>query len=366
MTAAPIVVEAPAVVGPGVVALVRLDPGKVHALHFHLGDDGAPPPPSMDAFVCATLLVAMTTGRPLALEAPVSGVLLDALPELQRRFTEFFPGRFRAVPVHAERRADDPVAPPRPEAAFFSAGVDSMHLALQARERLDALVFVGSFHTPTGLPVAIDHIRGGVRAAADHLGLPLVELSSNIRQFLELFCNWELCHGAALGAAAHALSGRFAVVRAGSTNDPDDASAWGSHADLDPLWSGTDVALRYEGGEWSRTEKIAEIVRHPELVPYLQVCWQHHRSAYNCGSCEKCTRLAIELAWHGTATPTLPSPSPLAWMRAPADDHDLRSFRSAARAKGDRTALAAAEARVRGRALRSATGRAVRAWGLRR
>jgi hypothetical protein len=362
---APIRVDAPVVIGDTVMALVRFDAGKVHAIHFTLGDGGPPPAADMDAFLCATLLVAMRLGRPLHLATPVSGRLLDAVPVLQERFSRFY-AELSVVPVVAERRGPSAAAG-RAEAAFFSAGVDSMHLALEQRDQLSALVFVGSFHTPKGLPLAIDHIRGGVGAAADRLGVPLLELSSNVRQFLELFLNWEICHGAALGACAHAIGSRFSAVHAGSTVDPGVDAAWGSRPELDPLWTGDDTALVYDGGTFTRSEKIAAIVEHPELLPYLQVCWQHHRSEYNCGRCEKCVRLTLELSWHGVAVPTLPpEPSRLRYFRAPADEMDLRSIAAAAADHGDPFTRVVADARLGGRRARRMVGQVLRGARIKR
>lgn len=354
MTGRAIVVDEPVLRGDTVTGLVRFDPGKVHVLHFTVPDH--PPAAGPEAFVSAALLPAMLLGRPLRSEIPVSGRLLDGLELLQARFARWYPS-LQVVPVEADRSGPPAGGPPRPVAAFFSAGVDSLHLALTRRDELDALVFVASYHTPRGLPPAIDHVRDGVRAAATALGLPLVEVSSNIRQFTELFLNWEIAHGAALAAVAHALSSRFGRVHAGSSLDPDEDHAWGSHPEVDHLWSGDDVTLVHDFAELSRAEKIAVLLERPDLARYLQVCWQHHRTTYNCGRCEKCLRLAWELRWAGMAglCPDLPvHPSRLAYARLdhPTLEDDFPQTAKSARAHGDRLLEVAIGTRLAGRRAR--------------
>ena len=73
---------------------------------------------------------------------------------------------------------------------------------------------------------------------------------------------------------------------------------WGSHPDLDPLWSTERTFLRVDGAEVTRTEKVTAIAASPIAPSRLKVCWRADIEA-NCGRCEKCVRTQCALAIAG-------------------------------------------------------------------
>lgn len=352
-----VIVEAPQVWGDTVAAVIRMpDTREV----VYVSVPGSEPTGTVDPFAVVGLLVAMRLGSPLVVEAPVSGRLLQGMRHAQGILAGFF-DELTAVTVEADVR---PALRPRAgaTASFFTAGVDSTYLALTNRDALQALVTVPAFFAERGWVLDGEGFRAGVRASAGAIGLPLVEVATNIRQVLQPYVEWKHAHGAALAAVALTLADRFGEILLASSHEPGTTDPWGSHPDLDHHWSSDDLVFRQTGYDASRTEKLARIAARPDVVPWLQVCWQVDRRAYNCGHCEKCVRTALDLRAAGfpDVVPTLPHPSVVREaVRAELDDDLLNYSRNrmvAARSRGDnglaagmavKVGLSSAQQRVR-------------------
>jgi hypothetical protein len=83
-----------------------------------------------------------------------------------------------------------------------------------------------------------------------------------------------------------------------SSYDVNHLIPWGSHPDLDPLWSTERTAFRVDGIEVTRTNKVKAIASSPFALSQLKVCW-HADIDTNCGRCEKCIRTQCALAIAG-------------------------------------------------------------------
>jgi hypothetical protein len=136
------------------------------------------------------------------------------------------------------------------------------------------------------------------REAAECLGLPLIHVSHNGRALLDRFVNWERSHGGVLAAIGLALGGWLSDVVIASSYDINHLIPWGSHPDLDPLWSTERTTVRIDGAECTRTDKVKMIAGWPMALSRLKVCWQADIDA-NCGHCEKCIRTQCALAIAG-------------------------------------------------------------------
>ncbi len=340
-----VIVQAPEVWGDTVAALIVTDDTRDVV---HLTVPGVPPVGEVDPFALLGLVPAMRTGQPLVVEAPVSARLLEGMGRGQEILAGWFPELFRVVPVEADARAPGPPAGGRKVASFYTGGVDSSYLAVTHRDELDALVTVHAFFAERGWVRAGREFRDGIRAGARGIGLPLVEVFTNARQFLQPFCGWVEAHGIALAAVAQALAGAFREVRIGSSQQPNDMLPWGSHPLLDPWWSSDEVEFVHVGEDTARLEKLAALARHPEVMRWLQVCWQVDRTAYNCGRCEKCLRTALDLRAVGAAgaCPSLPAaPSLLRQALRVEREPTIRAFAERrleeAERRGDRRLAAA-------------------------
>lgn len=267
-----------------------------HVIRFASADLDLWPAP--EAFLLLALPAAMRRGEPLRLEQPVSRRLLGSLPAIQSVLARWQPG-MREIAVHASGCADE-TSPATGQCLFFTGGVDSFHSAL--RMPAADLVFVH------GLDIGLEDraLRGLVaerlRWSAAQLGRTLIEIETNLRQFMNRYLPWYLAFGAALAACGYLMSRRFGRVGISTTYGGADqelagrALADGGHPSLVRHFSSGAVAFSGVGAESSRVDKLAELADSPTVQTALRVCWENPRGAYNCGNCEKCLRTMAALA----------------------------------------------------------------------
>ncbi len=75
---------------------------------------------------------------------------------------------------------------------------------------------------------------------------------------------------------------------------------WGSHWDLDHLWSSERLQVEHVGAEHWRTAKLRAIADEPLVQRYLRVCHENRSPTWlNCSECEKCVRTQLTLAGCG-------------------------------------------------------------------
>ncbi len=319
------------------------------------GLDGA----TGNAFLAAFLPVAVALDEPLELDAPVDAPLLAGAAEIPGVWHRWY-GTPPAVVVRAPSRPR-PVAGPTRRVAFFSGGVDSTYTALHvggpldgARAPLDELLFVEGFDVRLRDRTALAIATRDVAASAAALGRPLHVVRTNLRDTRWHEADWALlAHGALLAAVALALGGRYgeAWIAASVAGGPD--APWGSHPATDERLSSWTLAVRQDGFDIERIDKLRAIAGVPGALARLRVCWAG-RTGLNCGQCVKCveTRAMIDALVGPDAAPTLPRASDfLARLRAhPLEGgHDARNLEAIvdeARAHG-RTELADAAAHAR-------------------
>jgi hypothetical protein len=246
----------------------------------------------LDFLVPVTLLPAMRLGARLTLPGPVSPRLAASVPKLQEIFG-LWNEAYQAVPVEmptavTPREGNDAVG------CFFSGGVDSFYSTVHHRDEITHLIFVNvGFDRPD--PLALDNVR----RAAEELGLPLVEIETNLRSFSNS-CGVEMADygGAALAAIGLLLQPQFKKVLIGSTFSYFALPRWGSHPLTDPLWSTESLEVFHAGAEATRPMKVARIVDDEVAMRRLRVC--HPRAGetgrtLNCGRCSKCLRTLVNL-----------------------------------------------------------------------
>ena len=95
-----------------------------------------------------------------------------------------------------------------------------------------------------------------------------------------------------------ALGRWFANVHLASSYDVNHLFPWGSHPDLDPLWSTERTATHLDGARVTRTNKVSSIASSDFALSRLKVCWREDIDT-NCGRCEKCVRTQCALAIAG-------------------------------------------------------------------
>ena len=243
-----------------------------------------------DAILCLFLMPAMKLGLPLRGVPPVSPRLAASVPRLQEIITAWFPG-FHVI---------DPgltVAGPARQGSlsgsmsFFSAGLDSWHTIMLKKQVLSHVVYVHGYDLPNMSDERHDRVGERLRNAAPVHGVPFHEIRTNYREFGEDFLGEYIqTHGAALAAIGHFLSDTIGHLHTPSTADYLDQAPWGSSYLLDPLWSGDNLTVHYEGAEWSRAEKAMVGVEYPGILDHVIVCQSGYLDGENCGRCEKCLR----------------------------------------------------------------------------
>jgi hypothetical protein len=281
-----------------------------------LAQDGTP-------WLAPATVIAMKLGATLNLSA-VDATALEHVNRAQALLASWHDD---LQPVHVKSTATAPSAGGVGVGCFFSGGVDSFFSALRHIDDITHLIFVRGFDIPLTDEELGDRAAAAARAAATAMGKKLVEVRTNIRQLSDPHVSWGLeFHGAALAMVGLALAPHLSkVIIPSSTRYQGDLDPWGSHPDLDRLWSSSAVTFVHDGSKTARTDKVAAIARHQLALDHLRVCWENPGGAYNCGRCEKCLRTMISLRAVGAlgSCRTLPSSldvRAVRWMHVTQDD----------------------------------------------
>jgi transposase InsO family protein len=243
----------------------------------------------------------MMRGEVLRLDAALSPRLRSHLPALQAICSSWFSGA-KTVSIQSPDTPAAALPPGRTRACFFSGGVDSFYTLLKDNERAPDerqyphLVFVVGFDLRPEQAELIEKLQALVSAVGLATGRGTVRVSTNLRDFTDGVIPWDHMHGAALAAVGQVLSGVFDSIGIPASLPYARLHPFGSHALLDPLWSGSALELLQDGAELNRSQKIDRwIARSPLALRHLRVCWENRNGRFNCGVCEKCVRTKLAL-----------------------------------------------------------------------
>lgn len=205
---------------------------------------------------------------------------------------------------------------------FFTAGVDSFYSLIKHRDEIDNLILVHGFDIPLADTETFAQTEALAREAAHVFGKRLIVARTNMRwerpsvpiltvkrwEWPHVPCGWEMTHGGAMAAVAHALAPNHGKVYIASSSSYSQLMPWGSHPLLDPLWSTEAVRIVHDSGE-TRLDKLRLLAQYPEALARLRVCIETLGSK-NCGLCEKCMRTMLGLRAIG-ADPCIAFPDTL-------------------------------------------------------
>lgn len=272
------------------------------------------------------LLPAMSAGARLVLDAPLPEAMGESLRVLGEIHSAWYPETFPApVDVLAPFSRDE-VSGSSGSALFFSGGVDSTFSLLRHQSSVSALIFVIGFDIAAGNADLAGEVSTMMRGAAGRYGLPLIEISSNLRDFADAHVHWgsHYC-GAAMAGMAHLLAGEFGTVIIPGTLDWRDQAPFGSHPFTDERWSTPSLCLLHDSCDVDRLEKMRAIVADARGLRHLRVCWRNPGNAYNCCRCEKCLRALANLRALGAldAATTFPNHPVIEDLCVLDIDHDL-------------------------------------------
>lgn len=242
-----------------------------------------------DALLAFCLPIAMATGSRLVIEDEVDEGLMRSQTRIQELLSLQF-GDVRPVSVDAPtvRRQ------PRPGiSSFFSGGVDSTYTVLRHRAELTQLVFIHGFDTLAAKAALRAEISQQLGRAADTLGIPFVEIYTDVRDLSDRLVRWIVYYPGALAGVAHMLDTGVCLL---SSSHPYGVGYETTVRPLlDPLWTSGAVMVEHDGADATRAGKIAAIARDRQALGWLRVCYKNPDQAYNCGTCEKCVRTMLPL-----------------------------------------------------------------------
>jgi len=320
-------------------------------------------------WLACLLPLAATLGEPLVVSLPVDAALKSNATRLMAIWKAWYP-ELLDVPVNsdvetlrAESRRDR-------VGAFFSGGVDSFFTVLRDRQTaapaerrpISDLITVWGFDIALDRPDAFARLRDRYRGIADHLGLELIDVATNLRRTRWSDAKWGyLAHGAGLASIALALENRFEAVYIAGSGGYRKLLPWGSHLVTDPLFSTRDTAIVHDAVAYLRTEKIEVLARSALALESLRVCWESLTDE-NCGRCTKCLRTMLALDLFGVLDEcrTLPHPPDMIDRASRmdcssfADFREVQDLRRLAKARGRMDALLAMDRCVRRSRLRRA------------
>lgn len=248
-------------------------------------------------FALAALPVAMVLGEDLTVAGPVSGELVERLPEIVAALSAWNP--WRAIAVRVEPAPDQPAS--GGWVSFFSRGVDSLFTAahrVDADPPLVGVVFGRGLEPRHDEAVALAEVATA-RTLADRRQLPLIVVDSNVRSFTDRFgTDWDDVLGPGLAFLGHALAGSCRGVIIPSSDSWATVEPCGSNPLVDPLLSSGRLAVEHDSIRLGRLGKVRWLVEHaPDLLDGLKVCYSENRHD-NCGRCGKCvfTMVCLHLA----------------------------------------------------------------------
>jgi 7-cyano-7-deazaguanine synthase in queuosine biosynthesis len=235
----------------------------------------------------------------LSVEGMVSQRLLNQVGRIQDMlgiFGPHFGHDLGSVPIRTTGVSSPLPAQGRGVACFFSGGLDSFFTALRHRDELDALIFVHGLDIDVRNVALREMISTRIRLVADAMGLPLVEIETDVRTFSDRSLHWILYGGPVLASLGLMLQPLFKKVYVASAYTYHALYPSGSHPIIDPLWSSDSTEIVHDGAEFNRIDKASYLADSEIVQKNLRVCYTNTHGEYNCGRCRKCTLMQLILA----------------------------------------------------------------------
>ncbi len=121
-----------------------------------------------------------------------------------------------------------------------------------------------------------------IRASAEALGKPLIEVETNLRKLGDRHVSWDLhLFGPALASVGLLLGNSIGRIYIPSSESYAHLDPCASHPLVDPMWSTEKSDFIHDGAEATRNEKAAFIAHSETAMQTLRVCWETPGNAYN-------------------------------------------------------------------------------------
>ncbi len=251
----------------------------------------------LDGHVFAILLYACSRGKPLKVHGTLSNITMRNLEELQLIWQMWKPDIYSRIDIIPDNIDSTRRNGPEKAISAFSGGADAIFTALRHtkilpdkfRYPLSSALMVHGFDVDIYNHADFKNLVKRVRPFLDYSGLELRTIRTNSREIK--IQNWEYSHGLELAACLHMFADEFEYGLIGSSGPYlGFVMPWGSNPVTDHFISGSGFSVKYDGGGFFRTDKMAEILKHPVACQVLKVCYSGVDQSINCGKCEKCVR----------------------------------------------------------------------------
>lgn len=187
---------------------------------------------------------------------------------------------------------------PKYNSSFFSGGVDSFYTFLNNRSKdieTDYLILANGYDINLQNKFLWKLTKDNIEQVSREQSVKLIEIESNVRDLIEPIVPWGYTHGGCLVALGLLLRKEVKNIYIPSTYSIDQLFNWGTHPDLDYLWSSRYTSFIHDGSDKSRLEKIRSISNNNSVLNHLRVCYVNKKGKFNCGECDKCIRTMIAL-----------------------------------------------------------------------
>lgn len=254
--------------------------------------------PAPEALGSAFLIPALARAAFLEMDAAVCSEWSSHLPEIMRIAREWW--NYSSSIPRLKTMASSAHSTGRETGLCFSGGVDSFYSLLRGKVPVHRLIYIHGFDIRLDDTARMSAFEPSLRRVAAETGTQFTLIRTNLRQVPE-FSNamWEHTHGGALAAIGHLMGDCLDTFVISSSYPYSDSHPWGSHFDLDPLWSSERLKIVHYGAEYFRAEKLRQIADEPLVQANLHVCWVNRSALLNCSRCEKCLRTQLALASWG-------------------------------------------------------------------
>ena len=256
-------------------------------------------------FLAAVLLPCMKTGDDIFVRGIVSQKLLSNTKKIMELVSSWNIG-LRKTNIYVEYLKTEKVKHlgknPRKtrKASFFSAGVDSFYTYLKHQNDITDFILVHGFDVPLANKAFFKDVKATVKKIATKENVHPIFVETNLADIIERKLIWDFAHGGALAAVGLFLRKGIQTVYIAGAVKKNELFPYGTHPQLDKLWSTEITKFVHDGNEHSRLGKITSSIAKSELaLDNIRVCTQNFKGKYNCSQCFKCLSTMIMITCAG-------------------------------------------------------------------
>ncbi|MEM6286469.1 MAG: hypothetical protein AAF845_04880 [Bacteroidota bacterium] len=258
--------------------------------------------PLPEAFAAGLVIPALHAGATIRIEGEIDERWLENVGRIADLYASWW-GLRAYTPLSASGLVVRPPVVSGARAQCFTGGVDSFYTLTQEPEHgTTHLFFAESYERALASEAHEAAVHELLEDVASTFDVGLLNLRSNLRSFPHLDGLQFGTHtqGGAIAAGGLLYSSAIDTLVIPSSYAYVYDTPWGTHWDLDPLWSLPGRIDFVHGDAPVRSAKVAAIVDHPAVQAHLRVCWMWDAPpGGNCSRCEKCVRTMMSLANSG-------------------------------------------------------------------